>query len=174
MPMTEEMNVSEATAQTPPKEKSKPAKTPQGSLQNLISTLKSLKDDVGQIVELSSEEKALVAAFFAELLKLMQPLAPTMPVSTSALPGEMGEIVQANIDPTGHLMISYQDGQAELKDLSEEENRDLMITVVEDVIPKFKQLTSARKQKIENRVNFLSSVTKELQSLSQGTAATAQ
>lgn len=168
------MSVSEAAVQSQPKAKAKPPKTTQGSIQNLISTLKSLKDDVGQIAELSVEEKTLVAGFFAELLKLMQPLATAIPVSTSSLPGEMGEIVQANIDPTGHLLILYDDGQAELKDLSEEENRDLMITVVEDVIPKFKELVGAQKQKIENRINFLSPVTQELQNISQAIATAVQ
>jgi hypothetical protein len=54
----------------------------------------------------------------------------------------------------------------ELKDLTEEQNRDLMILVVQDVMPKFKNLTSAQKRKIESRIRFLSAVTKEVQKIS--------
>lgn len=140
---------------------------PQISRQELLASIRSLQDDVGQISELASEEKQVVAVFFESLLKLMQPLAKTMPVSPVALPEEMGNVVQANIDPTGRLVILYQDGQVDLKNLSEEAHRDLMISVMIDVMPKFKQLTSAHRRKIEKRIDFLSSVTKELQKISK-------
>lgn len=155
------------TVQLPVKEGSKQAKPAQVSLQELIDSLKSLHDDIGQICELTSEEKRVVAAFFESFLKLMQPLAATLPVSLEALPEEMGNVVQANIDPAGHLVVLHQDGQVELKNLREETQRDLLVSVIKDVMPKFKQLTSARRQKIENRIKFLSSVTRELQRISK-------
>jgi hypothetical protein len=136
------------------------------SIQKLADALKSMADDVGQISELAAEEKLLVMEFFKSLFKLMQPLAPSMPVSTSALPVEVGNVSQAHIDPTGHLALVYDDGHLELKDLNEERNRDLMILVVQDVMPKFKNLTSAQKRKIESRIRFLSAVTKEVQKIS--------
>ena len=144
----------------------KKAKQTRASLEELLDSLKSVQDDIGQICELTSEEKGLVRAFFESLLKLMQPLATTMPVSTAVLPEEMGNVTQANIDPTGHLIVLYGDGRVELKNLSNETNRDLMISVIKDMLPKFKHLTNAHLQKIENRIKFLSSVTKELQKMS--------
>jgi DNA-binding response OmpR family regulator len=54
----------------------------------------------------------------------------------------------------------------ELKNLAEERNRDLMILVIQDIMPKFKTLTSAQKNKIETRIQFLSAVTKEIQKVS--------
>jgi len=138
----------------------------QMSIQKLADALKSMADDVGQISELAAEEKLLVMEFFKSLFKLMQPLTPSMPVSTSALPVEVGNVSQAHIDPTGHLALVYEDGHLELKDLNEERNRDLMILVVQDVMPKFKNLTSAQKRKIESRIRFLSAVTKEVQKIS--------
>ena len=146
--------------------------TRQKTLQDLIDSLRSVQDDIGQISELSAEEKTLVAEFFGALLKLMQPLAATIAVSTEALPEEMVDVVQANIDPTGHLAILHRNGQVELKNLTEEKNRDLMISVVEDIVPKFKQLTSAQKQKIEKRTSFLSSITLELQKISKALSIT--
>ena len=136
------------------------------SIQELAAALKSMADDVGQISELASEEKLLVTEFFTSLLKLMQPLTTSMPVSTTALPAEIGNVVQACIDPTGHLVLVHEDGHMELKDLAEERNRDLMVMVIKDVMPKFKSLTSMQKRKIEKRIKFLSAVTNEIQKIS--------
>lgn len=145
----------------------KPAKPPQISLEELIFTLKHVQDDIDQICELTSEEKELVTAFFESFLSLMQPLTTTISVSTEVLPEEMGEVVQANVDPTGHLMIRFRNEKTELRDLSKESERDLMITVMKDVMPKFNQLTDAYRRKIEKRMKFLSSVTKEVQKISK-------
>ena len=146
-------------------------KKKQMSIQELVESLKSTADDIGQISELSSEEKILVAQFFSSLLKLMQPLAPSIAVNQLALPAELGDVVQAHIDPTGHLILQFEDGHLELKDLSEEKNRDLMTAVSGDVMPKFKNLTSQQKHKLENRIKLLSSITKEIQKSSEALSA---
>ena len=141
------------------------------SIQELVESLKSTADDIGQISELSSEEKILVAQFFSSLLKLMQPLASSIDVTQSALPAQLGDVVQAHIEPTGHLVLMFEDGHLELKDLSEEKNRELMTAVIGDVMPKFKNLTSKQKLKLENRIKLLSSVTKEIQKSSEALSA---
>jgi len=133
------------------------------NIQELIEALKSTADDIGQISELTSEEKILVTQFFASFLKLMKPLTPSISVSQFALPPELSDAVQAHVDPTGHLVIEYPDGHVKLEDLSEEKNRDLMTTVIVDILPKFKTLTAAQKRKLENRMKLLSTVTKEIQ-----------
>ena len=116
-------------------------KKKQVNLQEIVDSLKSTADDIGQISELSSEEKILVAQFFSSLLKLMSPLTSSIAVSQLALPAQVGDVTQAHIDPTGHLVLQYADGHVELKNLSEDKNRDLMMAVVGDVVPKFKSLT---------------------------------
>ena len=133
------------------------------SIQEIIESLKNTADDIGQISELSSEERILVSQFFVSFLKLMKPLSPSIPVNQLALPVQLSDTVQAYIDPTGHLALLFNDGHFELKDLTEEKNRDLMITVISDVLPKFKNMTTFQKRKIENRIKMLSSVTKEIQ-----------
>ena len=149
----------------------KPSDEHEMSIQELAAALKSMADDVGQISELASEEKLLVAEFFTSLFKLMQPLTTSMPVSTTALPAEVGNVAKAYIDPTGHLALLYEDRHMELKNLTEERNRDLMILVIKDVMPKFKSLTSLQKRKIEKRIKFLSAVTNEIQKISGALAA---
>ena len=146
-------------------------KKKQLSIQELVESLKSTADDIGQISELSSEEKILVAQFFSSLLKLMQPLASSIDVDQLALPAQLGGVVQAYIEPTGHLVLMFEDGHLELKDLSEEKNRDLLTAVIGDVMPKFKSLTSKQKLKLENRIKMLSSVTKEIQKSSEALSA---
>ena len=148
-----------------------PEKKKQITIQEIVESLKSIADDIGQISELSSEEKILVSQFFSSLFKLMQPLAPSIAVNQSALPAKLGDVVQAHIDPTGHLILQFEDNHIELKDLSEEKNRDLMMAVVGDIMPKFKNLTSTQKRKLENRIKLLSSVTKEIQKSSEALSA---
>ena len=170
--MTQEVVVKEAPAAILASQELKQSeKKKQMSIQELVESLKSTADDIGQISELSSEEKILVAQFFSSLLKLMQPLAPSIAVNQLALPAELGDVVQAHIDPTGHLILQFEDGHLELKDLSEEKNRDLMTAVIGDVMPKFKNLTSQQKHKLENRIKLLSSITKEIQKSSEALSA---
>jgi hypothetical protein len=146
-------------------------KKKQFSVQELVESLKTVADDIGQISELSSEERILVSQFFVSLYKLMQPLAPSMAVNQLALPTQVGDVVQAHLDPTGHLMLQFVDNHVELKDLSEEKNRDLMMAVIGDIVPKFKSLTSTQKRKLENRIKLLSTVTKEIQKSSEAFSA---
>ena len=166
IPMNVEASVTEDTVQVSAKDE-KENTLNQTKLNNLLESLRSVQDDIGQIGELSSEEKTLVTQFFQAMLKLMQPFARTMPISIEALPAEMGDVVQANLDPMGHLIVIHRKGQVELENLNEEKNRDLLLIVAEDVMPKFKQLTSAQKRKMENRISFLSAVTLELQKMSK-------
>jgi hypothetical protein len=97
----------------------------------------------------------------------MQPLAPSIIVNQLSLPAQAGDVIQAHIDPTGHLVLQFVDNHVELKDLRDEKNRDLMMAVVGDVVPKFKSLTSMQKRKLENRIKLLSSITKEIQKSSE-------
>ncbi len=101
----------------------------------------------------------------------MQPLAPSIAVNQLALPTHVGDVVQAHVDPTGHLVLQFEDNHVELKDLSEDKNRELMMAVVEDVVPKFKSLTNMQKRKLENRIKLLSGITKEIQKSSEALSA---
>jgi hypothetical protein len=161
----------EAVKQAPIEVSATPQPKKQVNLQELVDSLKSTADDIGQISELSSEEKILVSQFFSSLLKLMQPLTTSMQVTPGALPAQVGDVTNAHIDPTGHLVLQYPDGHVELKNLSDDRNRDLMMAVVGDVVPKFKSLTSNQKRKLENRIKLLSSVTKEIQKSSDALSA---
>jgi hypothetical protein len=72
----------------------------------------------------------------------MQPLTSSIAVSTSLLPFELGAVIEAQIDPTGHLTLTFEDGHKQLLDLSEPKNRDLMMAIIGDFLSKFNDLTS--------------------------------
>jgi hypothetical protein len=171
--MSEDTARAEETAQVTVGDESRQNKRAQTSLQDLVDALRSVQEDVGQISEMTTEERALVKEFFRSFLKLMQPFATAVQVSNATVSKFATNVAQANVDPAGNLIIMYEDGQVELKDLTHEKNRDMMISVVEDVVPKFKQLTESHREKIENRIKFLSSVTKEMQKISKALPATA-
>lgn len=130
-------------------------------------SLKGIKDDIGQICELATEENNLVTAFFESFRELIKPLTPTIEVSAEALPKELGLVSQAHLGPEGHLIILHKNKQTELKDLHKKEHRDLLIMVIKDILPKLKDLTNAHRRKIEQRMKFLSSITMELQKISR-------
>jgi hypothetical protein len=150
-----------------------PKKNKQTSVQELVESLRGVADDVGQISELTSEEKSLVSEFFKALLNFMNPLSQGLSINPAIIHSDNGVVQNAHIDPTGHLALLFEDGHLELKDLSEERNRDLLITVVQDAIPKFKQLTNQQKRKVESRIKFLSAITKDMQKISGALSAAA-
>lgn len=136
------------------------------SLEALLDSLRKVREDVGQISELSSEEGKIVAALMLTFLKFMKPLMRDIQVDPESLPQDMGTIQRANLVPEGLLIAQFDDGGMFTKDLSREENRDLLVKVVNNVIPKFNKTVEERRRSIEKRIDFLTSVTKELQNIS--------
>ena len=101
---------------------------------------------------------------------VMSPLTQTLPVDVSVIPSEYGPVERANIIPQGKLVLLHRDGNMTSIDLIEVENRDLLVRVIADVMPRFNMFISERRQRIEKRLSYLSSVTKELQSIADAFA----
>jgi hypothetical protein len=170
--MSNEANPPEETVEFQFREQAKQSKASQVSLQEILDSLKSAQDDIGQISELASEEERLVAEFFESLTKVMQPLGMTISVSPTALQDYVNDVARVTIDQTGSLVVLHKDGEVELKNLSEQKHRNLLIAVLEDVLPKFKQIFNAYRRRIEDRTKFLSAVTKETQKMSKALTKT--
>jgi hypothetical protein len=113
------------------------------NIEEIIRSFESVGDDIAQISKLFSEENVLVVQLI-DLLKQMQHLAPSIAVSPAVLPFEVGNATEAHLDAKGNLTLKYKDNHQESRDLSDIKNRDLMIAVVNDVLPKFKELTTSR------------------------------
>lgn len=166
----EKEEVLEDEAEAPSSERGTTVTALPSSPEEVVESLKRLREDVGQISELSSEEGNLVRTFSLAFLKLMDPLAKNIPVDVDVLPRRLGRVERANIIPNGQLVLLHQNGRMESIDLVEVGNRDLLITVVSDVLPKFKELVSERREKIEKRITFLSEITRELQNIADSFA----
>ena len=141
------------------------------SPEDVIATLKKLREDVGQIYEISSEEENIVVAFSLAFLKLMESLTRSLPVDVEILQGQLRSAERANILPKGELVVLFRDGRMESMDLTKPENRDLLVDVVSDVMPKFNDLIGERRGRIEKRISFLADVTKELQNIADSVTA---
>ena len=119
------------------------------NIEEIIRSFESVGDDIAQISQLFSEENVLVVQLI-DLLKHMQQLAPSIEVSPAVLPFEVGNPTEAHLDAKGNLTLKYKDDHQESRDLSDIKNRDLMVAVVNDVLPKFKELTTSRlKEEVE-------------------------
>lgn len=168
--LSEEEEVLEGEEEAPSSERRTTVTALPSSPEEVVESLKRLRDDVGQISELSSEEGNLVRTFSLAFLKLMEPFAKNIPVDVEVLPRRLGRVERANIIQNGKLVLLHQNGRMESVDLVEVGNRDLLVTVVSDVLPKFKELVSERKEKIEKRITFLSEITRELQNIAESFA----
>ncbi len=118
------------------------------SVQEIAETFAFVEEDIEQIGKLLSEEKVLVAKFF-ESLRYLAPMFSSISVSTSVLPFKLKEASQAYIDLTGHLTLTFEGGRREVWELNESENRDLLMIVVEDIIPKLNSLMVQNQHKVE-------------------------
>jgi hypothetical protein len=166
----EEEEELEGEAEAPSSERGMTVTALPSSPEEAVESLKRLREDVGQISELSSEEGNLIRTFSLAFLKLMDPLAKNIPVDVEVLPRRLGRVERANIIPNGQLVLLHQNGRMESVNLVEMGNRDLLVTVVSDVLPKFKELVSERREKIEKRITFLSEITRELQNIADSFA----
>jgi hypothetical protein len=140
------------------------------SSEEVVDTLRRLREDVGQISELSAEEGNIIEAYALAFLKIMQPLTKTITVDPSILPREMGLVERANVIPQSELVILFDDGRMESFDLTALENRDLLVAVIGNAMPRFNDLIAQQRSKIEKRIAFLSDVTRELQTIADSLA----
>jgi len=109
------------------------------SIDEMLAALKSAGEDIEQITQLSLKEKPLVKQL-SSLLQQMQPHTSSIAVSPSVFPSRLGKVSQAHIDTTGNLVLTLEDGRQKSVDLNEYKNRDLMVAVISDMIPKFENL----------------------------------
>jgi len=159
----------EVTKQTNPNVKNKES----ASLPNeeIMNALQGVREDVGQICEMTSEEDKIVEAYSIAMLNLMRPLARAIPVDPSVLPRDLGEVERANVMPNGSLIVLHADGLMTSMVLGDRANRNVLIDVVRDVMPKINKMVAERKAELERRMGLLTSVTKELQGISDALAS---
>jgi hypothetical protein len=133
-----------------------------------IEAMKEIQESAGQISELSAEEASLVTEFFASLLKILRPFCKTLEIPVSSLPEKYhGQMSKAFLYPTGQLILVHENGEAEILNLSEKENRDVLVSITHDIMAQLKSMINAYRTRTEQRVKFLMPITKELQKIAE-------
>lgn len=112
------------------------------SVEEIAESFEFIGEDIAQIGKLNVEERLLVEHFLATLKKHMEPITSSIAVSTSVLPFDLGLVTQAQLDPRGHLTLTLEYAEQEVLDLREPKNRDIMMAVIGDFMPKFQDLIS--------------------------------
>ena len=131
----------------------------------VVGFMRGLRNDVERMKKLSRDEGKVVDEFFHAFTRATSPLSLTLPVEVSLLPLEMEDIERARVSPNGVLVLLMGDGTMETMNLTKPENRDLFVTVVRDALPHYKALLQLRRQKIEQRIAFLSKATTDLREI---------
>jgi hypothetical protein len=111
------------------------------SIDEIAETFQSVAEDIREIGKLTNEENSFITNFIKSLKNHMEPWINQIAVTTAIIPIDYGIISQAYIHPNAVLELVYPDGHHENVDLSQTRNRDLMLAVFDDVVPKFEALT---------------------------------
>ena len=130
----------EYQAVTPAQHPNSPSKK-QISIEEIANTFQTVAEDIQEIGKLTNQENSVVTQFLTSLKTNMEPWTSFIAVSTCIIPIDLGLVEQAFIHPTGHLALTFVDGRHELLDLSEAKYRDLMMAVIDELVPKFEALT---------------------------------
>jgi hypothetical protein len=112
---------------------------PLPSVEEIVSSLSELRGDLSHLSDLKSEEDKVVDDLFQVLMKLTR-LLQWAPVETSVLPVELGEVESAHVTPGGSLIYYHDGGVIGSLDLSQCDNRDVLVDVVRDLAPKLKEI----------------------------------
>ncbi|MGD6934819.1 MAG: hypothetical protein ACQCN5_11495 [Candidatus Bathyarchaeia archaeon] len=105
-------------------------------IEEIMQAFQIIGEDIQQIGELTQEETTLAKKFFETLQKSMTPLTPSIAVTASALPYGFSGATKAIVYSNGLLALTYNDDNMEIIDLTQPKNRDLMVSVFTDVMPK--------------------------------------
>lgn len=141
------------------------APRPPRSADEVLESLRVLKEDVTFIGELSAEEADIVDAFFLDFLKITTAFDGEIQIDVSILPLELEEIERASVTARGGLLILFRDGHIESIDLAKSENRDLLVAVIHNALPKIAILSTRNRVMIERRLKYLTTASRELQKM---------
>ena len=109
------------------------------SSEEVLSAIRGAREDVELVVSLLSDEKVVMDAL-VELLPGLSPLLARATVDSSVLPAEVGEVEVVHLAPDGRLIVCRTDGAIKTTDLTEGANRDLLVEVLRNVVPKLKEI----------------------------------
>jgi hypothetical protein len=127
------------------------------SLEDIADLFQALGTDISDIGKLTAQERGAANTFLSTLKELLAPLLSPVEISLHVLPIEMGLASQIRIHPSGHLAVTFTDGHSELLDLSEMRYREVMMAVIDDVVPKLDGLVvdAAKRLRVASETGVL-------------------
>jgi hypothetical protein len=104
------------------------------SAEETVVPLREMREDIDLIASLLSDEKTVVEDLFGTLLRIVGSI-PRVPLDPSFFEEQLGTVEEAHVSPEGMLVYGLSDGLIGSLDLSEDDKRDLLVKVVEAIIP---------------------------------------
>ncbi|MCW3990475.1 MAG: hypothetical protein NWE88_10410 [Candidatus Bathyarchaeota archaeon] len=112
---------------------------PAASPEEAVSSLRELQEALGRVSGLASEEDMTVESFLETLGRLSVTISQ-IPLEPSLLPKRLGSVEEARMNDGGALILTTPDGGIETIDLTSFDNRDLLVTVLGDLLEKLRGL----------------------------------
>lgn len=112
---------------------------PAASPEEAVSSLRELREALGRVSGLASEEDVTVESFLETLGRLSVAIS-RIPLEPSLLPKRLGSVEEARMNDGGALILTTPDGGIETIDLTSFDNRDLLVTVLGDLLEKLRGL----------------------------------
>lgn len=104
------------------------------SVEETFISLREVKQDLDLIFSLITDERTVVESLFDALIGLTRSL-PRVPVDAAKLQEFIGGVENAHVSKEGKLVYALIDGGAGSVDLSVDESRDLLVKVIENIVP---------------------------------------
>ncbi len=112
---------------------------PTVSPEEAVSSLRELRETLGQVSELASEEDVTVQSFLDTLGSISATISG-IALEPSLLPRRLGSVEDARMNDEGELILTTPDGGIKTVDLTSFDNRDLLVTVLGDLLEKLREL----------------------------------
>ena len=112
---------------------------PAASPEEAVSSLRELRETLEWVSDLASEEVVTVESFLETLGRLSVTIS-RIALEPSLLPKRLGSVEEARMNDEGALILTTPDGGIETIDLTSFDNRDLLVTVLGDLLEKLRGL----------------------------------
>ena len=109
------------------------------SPEEAVSSLRELREALGRVSDLVSEEDVTVESFL-ETLGSISVTISRIHLEPSLLPKRLGSIEEVRMNDEGALILTTPDGGIETIDLTSFDNRDLLVTILGDLLEKLRGL----------------------------------
>ena len=109
------------------------------SPEEAVSSLRELRESLGQVSDLATEEDVTVESFLETLGSISMTIS-RITLEPSLLPKRLGSVEEARMNDEGALILTTPDGGIETIDLTSFDNRDLLVTVLGDLLEKMRGL----------------------------------